>query len=160
MKSPSNNTGTIRHRHKKSRPAPPPPTKSTEKKQLSEIFVGGNNSIKSQWRHQPILLITGVVKYTANVSIYYTIADHRNILYLFWVFQYLGSTNVVEFKGIESSKRSIQKVVKNKDRPIEEIVLSISYRGVKFVNPNTKVLNSFSQRFGSNELFLEYDMRT
>jgi hypothetical protein len=72
MKSPSaHSTGTIRHRHKKSRPAPPPPIKiekEPEKKKPAEMFVGGNNSIKSQWRHQPILLITGVVLYSANVS--------------------------------------------------------------------------------------------
>lgn len=71
MKSPSaHSTGTIRHRHKKSRPAPPPPVKvkEPEKKKPAEMFVGGNNSIKSQWRHQPILLITGVVKYSAIVS--------------------------------------------------------------------------------------------
>nr|XP_015834887.1 PREDICTED: ankyrin repeat and sterile alpha motif domain-containing protein 1B isoform X1 [Tribolium castaneum] len=121
LKSPSaHSTGTIRHRHKKSRPAPPPPIKidkESEKKKPAEMFVGGNNSIKSQWRHQPILLITGVVMYSAN---------------------YLGSTNIIEFKGTESTKKSIQKVVKNKERPSEEITLSISYRGVKFINPITK----------------------
>lgn len=42
--------------------------KEPEKKKPAEMFVGGNNSIKSQWRHQPILLITGVVKYSAIVS--------------------------------------------------------------------------------------------
>lgn len=78
MRSPSthstgSNTGTIRHRHKKSRPAPPPPISNrggeeSEKKEPSEIYIGANSSIKSHWRHQPILLITGVVKYSANVS--------------------------------------------------------------------------------------------
>ncbi|XP_023312603.1 ankyrin repeat and SAM domain-containing protein 1A-like, partial [Anoplophora glabripennis] len=122
MPSPSthsinSNTGTIRHRHKKSRPAPPPPIKKNvepEKKSPAEIFVGGSNSIKSQWRHQPILLITSCVKYSAN---------------------YLGSTMIKEFKGTDSTKKSIQKVMKSKDRPGEEICLSISYRGVKFINP-------------------------
>lgn len=71
----SSNTGTIRHRHKKSRPAPPPPVNSKNSEDLerndpSEICIGANNSIKSHWRHQPILLITGVVKYSANVSQY------------------------------------------------------------------------------------------
>lgn len=65
------NTGTIRHRHKKSRPAPPPPVTVTkpddEKRNESEMYVGGSNSIKAQWRHQPILLITGSVKYNVNV---------------------------------------------------------------------------------------------
>ncbi|KAJ3630726.1 hypothetical protein MTP99_011904 [Tenebrio molitor] len=121
MKSPSaHSTGTIRHRHKKSRPAPPPPIKiekEPEKKKPAEMFVGGNNSIKSQWRHQPILLITGVVLYSAN---------------------YLGSTNIIEFKGTESTKKSMQKVAKSKEKGSEEITLSISYRGVKFINPITK----------------------
>lgn len=69
----SSNTGTIRHRHKKSRPAPPPPVNlknedDLERKDPSEICIGANSSIKSHWRHQPILLITGVVKYAASVS--------------------------------------------------------------------------------------------
>lgn len=70
--SANSNTGTIRHRHKKSRPAPPPPIKiptESEGKSVSEIYVGGTNSIRSQWRHKPILLITGYVKYSANVSL-------------------------------------------------------------------------------------------
>lgn len=67
-KSLNSNTGTIRHRHKKSRPAPPPPVKQPEKKNVAEMFVGGTNSIRSQWRHQPISLITGCAKYFANVS--------------------------------------------------------------------------------------------
>ncbi|CAG9856297.1 unnamed protein product [Phyllotreta striolata] len=114
----NSNTGTIRHRHKKSRPAPPPPIKKEpEKKSPTEIYVGGNNSIKSQWRHQPILLITGCVKYTAN---------------------YLGSTLVKEFKGTESTKKSIRTVIKSNDHPSEEICLSVSYKGVKFINPLEK----------------------
>ncbi|VEN34928.1 unnamed protein product [Callosobruchus maculatus] len=110
------NTGTIRHRHKKSRPAPPPPIRrsESEKQSPAEIYVGGTNSIKSQWRHQPILLITGYVKYAAI---------------------YLGSTAIKEFRGTESTKKSIQKVIKSKEHSSEEICLSISYRGVKFVNP-------------------------
>ncbi|XP_050299120.1 ankyrin repeat and SAM domain-containing protein 1A-like [Anthonomus grandis grandis] len=110
----SSNTGTIRHRHKKSRPAPQPPVQKPQEKKNSEIFVGGSNSIKSQWRHQPILLITGSVKYSAN---------------------YWGSTSIKEFKGTESTKKSIQKVVKSKEHFLEEILLSISYKGVKFINP-------------------------
>ncbi|CAH1958287.1 unnamed protein product [Acanthoscelides obtectus] len=110
------NTGTIRHRHKKSRPAPPPPIRrsESEKQSPAEIYVGGSNSIKSQWRHQPILLITGYVKYAAI---------------------YLGSTMIKEFRGTESTKKSIQKVMKSKETSSEEICLSISYRGVKFINP-------------------------
>nr|XP_022903921.1 ankyrin repeat and sterile alpha motif domain-containing protein 1B-like isoform X1 [Onthophagus taurus] len=135
MKSPSthstnsSNTGTVRHRHKKSRPAPPPPINKSNSplsgcsggevkacNSSSDMFVGGTNSIKAQWRHQPILLITGDVKYNVN---------------------YLGSTNVKEFKGTESTRKSIQKIRKNPDRPLQEIILSISYRGLKFINIQT-----------------------
>ena len=94
MRSPSihsnnggGNTGTVRHRHKKSRPAPPPPFANvrTEPQKIistSELSVGGNNSIKAQWRHQPILLITGVVKYSVNVSI--TRSDIPK-MHLWWI---------------------------------------------------------------------------
>ncbi|XP_060532454.1 ankyrin repeat and sterile alpha motif domain-containing protein 1B-like isoform X2 [Cylas formicarius] len=116
----NSNTGTIRHRHKKSRPAPQPPVninKPETEKKCSEICVGGSNSIKSQWRHQPILLITGFVKYLVN---------------------YWGSTTIKDFKGTDSTKKSINKVLRSKDKPLEEITLSISYKGVKFVNPSTQ----------------------
>ncbi|XP_076273676.1 ankyrin repeat and SAM domain-containing protein 1A-like isoform X4 [Rhynchophorus ferrugineus] len=114
----SSNTGTIRHRHKKSRPAPQPPVpKPKPEKKSSEIFVGGTNSIKSQWRHQPILLITGSVKYSAN---------------------YWGSTTIKDFKGTDSTKKSIEKILKSKGHYLEEITLSISYKGVKFINPSDK----------------------
>ncbi|KAL1506735.1 hypothetical protein ABEB36_006041 [Hypothenemus hampei] len=119
IRSGSSNTGTIRHRHKKSRPAPQPPVQAPkqEKKGNSEIYVGGSNSIKNQWRHQPILLITRAVKYAAN---------------------YWGSTSIKEFKGTESTKKSIKKVVNSKDHFLEEIILSISYKGVKFINPSNQ----------------------
>ncbi|XP_017779246.1 PREDICTED: uncharacterized protein LOC108564669 isoform X2 [Nicrophorus vespilloides] len=117
-------TGTIRHRHKKSRPAPPPPVSAQpknepteEKSAQSEIFVGGSNSIKAQWRHQPILLITGVVKYTVN---------------------YLGSTVIKEFKGNESTKKSIAKIRKSNEKSVQEIILTISYRGLKFIDSDTQ----------------------
>ncbi|ENN80528.1 hypothetical protein YQE_03052, partial [Dendroctonus ponderosae] len=109
--SSSVNTGTIRHRHKKSRPAPQPPGQQKREKRNSEMFVGGSNSIKSQWRHQPMLLITGT---------------------------YGGSTSIKESKGTESTKKSIQKVAKSKDHFLEEIVLSVSYKGVKFINPSNQ----------------------
>ncbi|XP_045480701.1 ankyrin repeat and SAM domain-containing protein 1A-like isoform X2 [Harmonia axyridis] len=116
------NTGTIRHRRKKSRPAPPPPTtldrkkfgESSEAKKAGELVVGGGNSIKSQWKHQPMLLITGVVKYAAN---------------------YLGSTSIRDFRGTESTKKSLEKLRKSSDHPSQEIILSISYKGIKFLNP-------------------------
>ncbi|CAH1958290.1 unnamed protein product [Acanthoscelides obtectus] len=42
---------------------------------------------------------------------------------------------IKEFRGTESTKKSIQKVMKSKETSSEEICLSISYRGVKFINP-------------------------
>ncbi|XP_018335767.1 ankyrin repeat and SAM domain-containing protein 1A-like isoform X2 [Agrilus planipennis] len=112
-----NGTGTLRHRPKKSRPAPPPPINvpkkdDNDKNATAELFVGGNNSIKAQWRHQPILLITGCVRYTAN---------------------YLASLTIKDFHGIESTKRSIHKVRKSADKRVEQdVTLYISYSGVKF----------------------------
>ncbi|XP_044747903.1 ankyrin repeat and SAM domain-containing protein 1A-like isoform X2 [Coccinella septempunctata] len=115
------NTGTIRHRRKKSRPAPPPPIldkknsgEGSEGRKSGDLVVGGGNSIKSHWKHQPMLLITGVIKYAAN---------------------YLGSTTIREFRGTESTKKSLEKMRKSSDHPSQEIVLSISYRGIKFLNP-------------------------
>ncbi|KAL3265730.1 hypothetical protein HHI36_009933 [Cryptolaemus montrouzieri] len=115
------NTGTIRQRRKKSRPAPPPPimdnkvaVERVENKKPGELIVGGSNSIKSHWKHQPMLLITGVVKYAAN---------------------YLGSTIIREFRGTESTRKSLGKLRKNSEHPSQEIILSISYRGIKFLNP-------------------------
>ncbi|KAL3265731.1 hypothetical protein HHI36_009933 [Cryptolaemus montrouzieri] len=83
------NTGTIRQRRKKSRPAPPPPimdnkvaVERVENKKPGELIVGGSNSIKSHWKHQPMLLITGVVKYAANVS-GYRIFSYKLLMLLF-----------------------------------------------------------------------------
>lgn len=52
---------------------------------------------------------------------------------------------IKEFKGTESTKKSIQKVVTSTEHASEEICLSISYKGVKFVNPleQVKFFNSF-----------------
>lgn len=57
----------------------------------------------------------------------------------------MGSTTIIDFKGTESSKRSMQKVLKSKEHPSEEVCLSISYKGVKFVSPDTQV--SFIPKF-------------
>jgi hypothetical protein len=61
--------------------------------------------------------------------------------------QYLGSTVVKELRGTESTKKSIQKLKKSscctKDaKATPDIVLAISYRGVKFLNTITKVFAS------------------
>lgn len=53
--------------------------------------------------------------------------------------QYLGSTEVKEPRGTESTKQSIQKlkhaVASGAQRTLPEVVLVISYRGVMFMDP-------------------------
>ncbi|XP_023248257.1 ankyrin repeat and sterile alpha motif domain-containing protein 1B-like [Copidosoma floridanum] len=129
----TNTTGTLRHR--KNRPAPPPPLKPQSTQQNgttvqapehleirgpSELLFGVPSTLKTQWRHQPKDLVTGCVTYVAN---------------------YLGSTVVKELRGTESTKKSIQKLKKVQDcrdhRCTPGITLSISYRGVQFLNPLT-----------------------
>jgi hypothetical protein len=65
---------------------------------------------------------------------------------LFWSSQYLGSTVVKELRGTESTKKSIQKLKKSSSirdaKSTPDIVLAISYRGVKFLNTITKVCRS------------------
>lgn len=61
-----------------------------------------------------------------------------------FLFQYLGSTLVKELRGTESTKKSIQKLKKSssgddKDKVIPQIVLAISFRGVKFLNASNQV---------------------
>ncbi|XP_015181975.1 PREDICTED: ankyrin repeat and SAM domain-containing protein 1A-like isoform X3 [Polistes dominula] len=124
----STNTGTLRHR--KNRPAPQPPQRPsshngaiTAPEQLeirapSELLFGVPSTLKTQWRHQPKALVTGCVTYVAN---------------------YLGSTVVKELRGTESTKKSIQKLKKTcrDTRVTPDIILAISYRGVRFLNTLT-----------------------
>ncbi|CAG5076302.1 Similar to Anks1b: Ankyrin repeat and sterile alpha motif domain-containing protein 1B (Mus musculus) [Cotesia congregata] len=120
--------GTLRHR--KNRPAPQPPhppqrpqngTPSAEQLEIrapSELLFGVPSTLKTQWRHQPKVLVTGNITYVAN---------------------YLGSTVVKELRGTESTKKSIQKL-KNTCRDPRvslAITLAISYRGVRFLDTNT-----------------------
>ncbi|KAJ9588273.1 hypothetical protein L9F63_018361, partial [Diploptera punctata] len=125
------NTGTLRHSHKKTRPAPPPPMSTNgsggnsdlEIRAPSELLVGVPATLTTQWRHRPHVLVAGSVNYVAN---------------------YLGSTVVKELRGTESTKKSIQKLKKSsttKDaKSTPDIILAISYRGVKFLNTITKDL--------------------
>lgn len=59
------------------------------------------------------------------------------------MFQYLGSTLVKELRGTESTKKSIQKlkraVTSRENKQTPDVVLSISYRGVQFLDATTKV---------------------
>uniref|UniRef100_A0A1B6EDU6 PID domain-containing protein n=1 Tax=Clastoptera arizonana TaxID=38151 RepID=A0A1B6EDU6_9HEMI len=122
-------TGTLRHSHKKSRPAPPPPPLAVAQSDIeirdpSELLVGVPATLTTQWRHRPHTLVTGAISYVAS---------------------YLGSTVVKELRGTESTKKSIQKMKKstaseNKGKSTPEIVLVISFRGVKFLNPANQEL--------------------
>lgn len=73
----------------------------------------------AQWRHDPELLINGSCEYTAH---------------------YLGSTLVKELQGTESTRQSIHKL-KTSTRKMGKVpcvLLSVSHRGVKFVDAVTK----------------------
>ncbi|XP_039295063.1 LOW QUALITY PROTEIN: ankyrin repeat and SAM domain-containing protein 1A [Nilaparvata lugens] len=126
------NTGTLRHSHKKSRPAPPPPpggspppsaASDLEIRAPSELLVGVPATLTAQWRHRPHALLAGHITYTA---------------------LYLGSTLVRDMRGTESTKKSIQKLKKstsgNEEKSIPEIILAISYRGVKFHTSNQELI--------------------
>ncbi|KAK6637574.1 hypothetical protein RUM44_007996 [Polyplax serrata] len=125
-------TGTLRHSHKKNKPAPPPPTgldggtpakpaPNLPIRNPSELLVGVPSTLTTQWRHRPEELVTGCITYVAN---------------------YLGSTVVKELKGTESTKKSIQKLKKTSKEltTTPDIMLAISYRGVKFLNTGTQEL--------------------
>lgn len=62
--------GETLKRSKKNRPAPQPPRPSDlEIRAPSELLVGVPGALKTQWKHQPFVLVTGAVTYVANVSI-------------------------------------------------------------------------------------------
>ncbi|XP_041365228.1 ankyrin repeat and SAM domain-containing protein 1A-like isoform X2 [Gigantopelta aegis] len=72
-----------------------------------------------QWRHRPEILIKGCCNYTA---------------------QYLGSTLVKDLNGPGSTQEGISKLKKSSDviAKIPTIMLSISYKGVKFIDAKSK----------------------
>ncbi|CAG5130279.1 unnamed protein product, partial [Candidula unifasciata] len=72
-----------------------------------------------QWRHKPEVLIKGCCNYTAH---------------------YLGSTLVRELKGAMSTQEGIAKLKKSSEviNKIPTIVLSISFKGVKFIDAASK----------------------
>ncbi|KAL8623983.1 hypothetical protein ACOMHN_040609 [Nucella lapillus] len=80
-----------------------------------------------QWRHQPEILIKGCCNYTAH---------------------YLGSTVVKELKGSISTQEGIAKLKQRLRRKLQKstevinkiptIMLSISYKGVKFIDGKSK----------------------
>ncbi|KAG1659557.1 Ankyrin repeat and sterile alpha motif domain-containing protein 1B [Nymphon striatum] len=85
----------------------------------AELFSGIPTSLTTQWRHDPNKLIHGCCNYTA---------------------QYLGSTLVKELKGMESTVKSIQKLKKSTKEigKIPNVVLSMSHKGVKFIDAHSK----------------------
>lgn len=61
--------------------------------------------------------------------------------HVFSLLQYLGSTLVKEVRGLESTRKSIQKL-KSSTRDMNKIpnvILSISHTGVKFIDAQAKV---------------------
>lgn len=136
----------MRHR-KKSRPAPPPPPLAepdVEIRNPSELLVGVPATLKTQWPHKPKVLVTGTVDYIASVSTKnLDFVIDRSIANGCFSSQYLGSTVVKELRGTESTKKSIQKLKKSTSvvdcRITPEIILAISYRGVKFLNVSDHV---------------------
>lgn len=80
-------TRTIR---KKNRPAPKPPTVSNlEIRAPSELLLGVPSGLKAQWRHSASTLVSGCIKYNANVSSFF-------------------NSNFLKQKGLEAQKRFIE----------------------------------------------------
>lgn len=64
-------SGETLKRSKKNRPAPQPPRPSDlEIRAPSELLVGVPGALRTQWKHQPFVLVTGAVTYVANVSVF------------------------------------------------------------------------------------------
>ncbi|XP_042233605.1 ankyrin repeat and sterile alpha motif domain-containing protein 1B-like isoform X2 [Homarus americanus] len=135
---PETATNTIRRSGTKKRSAPQPPKTPRAQPSLdlqgstdqlghlsirdpSQLVVGVPNTVLTTWRHHPNALVSASVQYVA---------------------QYLGSTHVKELKGTESTMKSIQKLKKSTSEgsKIPKIVLSVSYRGVKFIDALTQAL--------------------
>ncbi|KFM61761.1 Ankyrin repeat and sterile alpha motif domain-containing protein 1B, partial [Stegodyphus mimosarum] len=98
-----------------------PPTQlmgDTSPQQILQELPSFNST---QWKHQPEVLVKGSCNYTA---------------------KYLGSTLVKEVRGLESTRKSIQKL-KSSTRDMNKIpnvILSISHTGVKFIDAQAKKL--------------------
>ncbi|CAG2120580.1 unnamed protein product, partial [Medioppia subpectinata] len=99
------------------------PIESSDKRPKADsgATTGAESGAAIQWKHQNRELIDSSCKYTAN---------------------YLGSTLVRELRGIDSTRASIQKLklsTKNIGK-IPQIMLSISYKGVQFIDAETQVM--------------------
>lgn len=62
---------TLKRSHKKNRPPPPPPARGVdlEIRAPCALMVGVPGTLCTQWKHQPLSLVTGSVMYVANVSL-------------------------------------------------------------------------------------------
>lgn len=136
---PETASNTIRRSGTKKRSAPQPPAKAPRAqpsldlqggserlshlpiRDPSQLVVGAPNTLHTTWKHHPNALVSASVQYIA---------------------QYLGSTHVKELKGTESTMKSIQKLKKTPSdgTKVPKIILSVSFRGVKFMNCNTQTL--------------------
>ncbi|XP_045113553.1 ankyrin repeat and SAM domain-containing protein 1A-like isoform X12 [Portunus trituberculatus] len=137
---PESTSNTIRRSGTKKRSAPQPPANRAPRAQPSmevqggseqlshlpirdpsQLVVGAPNTLHTTWKHHPTALVSASVQYIA---------------------QYLGSTHVKELKGTESTMRSIQKLKKTPTdgTKVPKIILSVSFRGVKFMEYNTQTL--------------------
>ncbi|XP_075546132.1 uncharacterized protein LOC142579624 isoform X3 [Dermacentor variabilis] len=96
-----------------------PPTQLMSDPGRSPASHSAASTAAAQWRHDPEMLINGSCEYTAH---------------------YLGSTLVKELQGTESTRQSIHKL-KTSTRKMGKVpcvLLSVSHRGVKFVDAVTK----------------------
>ncbi|XP_076471992.1 uncharacterized protein LOC143301522 isoform X2 [Babylonia areolata] len=107
-------------------PASPQVTRDNQIHIRPPHLMHTTGSIK-QWRHRPEVLIKGCCNYTAH---------------------YLGSTVVKELKGATSTQEGIAKLKQRLRRKLQKsteviskiptIMLSISYKGVKFIDAKSK----------------------
>ncbi|CAG2179437.1 unnamed protein product, partial [Oppiella nova] len=109
----ANSSSTAPDKNRKSDPNPPKVESKPSKPDTTETTT--------QWKHQNRELIDSSCKYTAS---------------------YLGSTLVRELRGIDSTRASIQKLKLSTKgiAKIPQIVLSISYTGVQFIDAETQVM--------------------
>jgi len=93
--------------------------KSGKEIKIRPLSSANQESPVRQWKHPPEMLIKGCCNYTT---------------------QYLGSTLVKELQGADSTKESINKMKKSSDNilKVPQVILSISYTGVKFIDANSK----------------------
>ncbi|XP_054153272.1 ankyrin repeat and SAM domain-containing protein 1A-like isoform X2 [Oppia nitens] len=98
-----------------------PKTTTTTTTESNKQQSDSSRTGSQQWKHTNRELIDSSCKYTAS---------------------YLGSTLVRELRGIDSTRASIQKLRQSTKTigKIPQIILSISYKGVQFIDAVTQVM--------------------